>query len=92
MVFVREVIQKFCVSDPFSIKNQQMDFKPKKLYLPGSNLFFDMIAILSEAFYLLIDEFVDACGIPHWVFLLDGLPLQDLSLVLVHPILNLCTY
>ncbi len=28
---VWELLQKFCITNPFSAKNQQMDLKPKKL-------------------------------------------------------------
>ncbi len=49
-----------------------------------------VIVTPSEVSFVSIDEFVDACSIPHQV-LFDGLPLRDLSLVLVRSILNLCT-
>ncbi len=42
-----------------------MDLKSKNLYSPGYKLLFDIIAIPNEAFFIPIDEFVDACGIPH---------------------------
>ncbi len=51
-------------SDPFSAKNQQKDLKPQKFYSPGYNLLFEIIAIPSEAFFVSINEYVDACGIP----------------------------
>ncbi len=38
-----------------------MYLKPKKLYPPGYNLLVNVIAMPSEAFFLWIDEFVDAC-------------------------------
>ncbi len=86
---LRGVLQKFCVANPFSAKNQRMDLKPKKLYSPGFNLLFDIIAVSSEAFFISIDEFVHACSIPHELHLFDGLLLR---VVLVHPALNLCTH
>ncbi len=78
-IYVRGVLQKFGIADPFSAKNQQMDFKLKKLYSP-------------DAFFIWIEEFVDACYIPHRVPLFKGLLLQGSSLVLVYPTLNLCTH
>ncbi len=59
------ILQKFCVADEFSAENQQINLKPKKLYSAGytSNLLFDIIAIHKEAFFILIDEFVDACAL-----------------------------
>ncbi len=89
---LRGVLQKFCIADPFSTKNQQMDFKPKKLYSPGFNLLFNIVAIPSNAFFILIDEFVHACGILCWVLLFNSLPLSGMSLVLIHPALNLRTH
>ncbi len=55
---IQEVFQKICVADPFSTINQPID-KLKKLYFPGYNRFFT-----SEAFFISIAEFVDACDIP----------------------------
>ncbi len=46
-----------------------MDFKPKKLYSQGYNQLFDISALHSETFFVLIDEFVVACGIPCQVLL-----------------------
>ncbi len=69
-----------------------MDLEPKKLYFPGYNLLFDIIAIPSEVFFKSIDEFVNACSILHWVLLFSGLSLWGLSFPLVHPTLNLCTH
>ncbi len=66
--------QEFCIADPFFTKNQQMDLKPKRLYSPDYNLLFDIIAISGEAFFVLIYEFIDACGIQCQVLLFDGLP------------------
>ncbi len=34
----------------------------KKLYSPGYNLLVDIITILSEVFFIPVDEFIDACG------------------------------
>ncbi len=39
----RGVLQKFCVANPFSAKNQQIDLKPKTFYSPDYNLLFDII-------------------------------------------------
>ncbi len=69
-----------------------MDLKPKKLCFPSYNLLTDITALPSEAIFILIDEFVDACDIPYWVLLLNGLPLGDLSHVLVRSTLNFCTH
>ncbi len=69
-----------------------MDLKPKTLYSSGYDLLFDIIAIPSEAFFVSINEFADACGIPHQVLRFDGLPLQGLSVIPIHPAMNLCTY
>ncbi len=44
------VLQKFCIADPFSTKNQQMDVELKKLYSPSYNLLFNIIAIPSVRF------------------------------------------
>ncbi len=75
-----------------SQKINKVDLKLKKLYFPGYNRpTFWHIDIPSEAFFVSIDESVDACGIPYQVLLFDGLPLQGLSLVLIHPTLNFCT-
>ncbi len=68
-----------------------MDLKQKELYPPGYNLLFNVIAIPSKAFFISIDEFVDACGMPHWVLLFDGLPLWGSLLILICPALNFCT-
>ncbi len=86
------VIQKFCIADLFSVKNQQMGLKPKKLYSPGYNLLFDLITISSQAFFVSINEFVDASPIPCWAILFNGLLLQGLSLILVCPTLSLYTH
>ncbi len=88
----QRVLQKFCVADLFSTKNQQMDFKPKNLYSLGYNILFDIIAIPSEAFFISIAGFVDACGIPCRVLLFICLVLQSLLLVLLSPALNRCTH
>ncbi len=55
------------------------------------NLLFDIITITSETIFISIDEFVDACGIPHWL-LSNCLSLQGSSLVLICPTFNLCTH
>ncbi len=73
-------------------KNQQMDLKSKKLYSPGYNLRFDITAIPIETFFISIDEFVDACGIPLQFLLFDSPLLRGSTLVLIHPALNLCTH
>ncbi len=62
-----------------------MDHKLKKLYSPGYNLLFDIIAILKWGILISVDQFVDACGISHWVLLYDGVLLRDSLLVLVYP-------
>ncbi len=69
------VLQKFCIADLFSAKNEQMGLKPKKLHSPGYNLLFDIIAIPSQQFFVPIDEFVNAYSIPHQVLLFNSLPL-----------------
>ncbi len=86
------ILQKLCIADPFTAKNQQMDLKPKKLYSTGYNLLFDIITIPSEAFFIWINEFADACGIPHPVLVFNSLPLRGLSLVLICPTLIFCTH
>ncbi len=48
------------------------------------------LGVPSETFFVLIDKFVDACGIPHRALLFKGLPLEGLLLILVCPTLNLC--
>ncbi len=69
-----------------------MDFKPKKLYSPAYNLLFDIITILSDTIFILMDKFVNACIIPHWLLLFDSPLSRSLSLVLVYPALNLCIH
>ncbi len=88
------VLQKFCVTNPFSAMNRQMGLKPKQLYSPGYNSLFDVITILSDLvrhFVVLINEFVGACGIPCRVFLFGSLPLWGSLFILVHSTSNLCT-
>ncbi len=69
---IQGLFQKFCITDPIHLKkNQQMDIKTKKLYSPGYNLLFNIIVIPTEAVFVLIDEFVDACGIPHQVLFFE---------------------
>ncbi len=46
-----------------------MDLKRKKLYFLGYNLLFNIITIPRKAFFIVIDEFVDASGVPHRVLL-----------------------
>ncbi len=68
---IQRALQKYCISDPFSTKSQQMYLKvKKKLYFLGYNQLFDIITTPSGALFVSSDEFVDACGIPHWVLLL----------------------
>ncbi len=69
-----------------------MNLRPKKFYSSGYKLIFNIIALHRETFFVFIDEFVDACGIPHRVLLFDSLPLRGLLLIFVHPVLNLCTH
>ncbi len=88
----RRVLREFCITDQFSIKNQQMDLKPKKLYSLGYNLLFNVIAIPNVAFFISIAEFVDACGIPQLILLFNGVSLRGFLLVLIHLTLNLCIY
>ncbi len=91
--FYRRVLQKFFIADPFSAKNhQQMDLKPKKFCSPGYNLLFDIIATLSNAYFVSIAEFVDACDIHDWVPFFNHLFLQVSSLLLVRSALNLYTH
>ncbi len=78
---LRVVLQKFCITDPFFTKNQEMNLKPKNLYSPDYNLLFNITTIPSKAFVVFIDEFVG--GIPHQVLLFDSQPLRGLLLVLV---------
>ncbi len=73
----------FCIVDPFSAENQQLNLKSIKLYSPGYNLLFNIIAIPSDAFFILMNEFVDACNIPQQV-LIEGLPFRGFSLVCSH--------
>ncbi len=70
--------------DPFSKKNPQMGLKPK-------NLLFNIITSY-DAFLVLIDKFVEACGIPHWILLFNVLPFWDSSLILFCSTLNLYMY
>ncbi len=37
---IRGALQKFCIVDTFSVKNQRMNFKPKQLYSPGYITYF----------------------------------------------------
>ncbi len=89
---IQGILQKFCITDPFSTKNRQIDLdvRSKNFFSPGYNLLFDIISIPNEVFFLLIDEFVDACNILSHVLHFDSLPLQDTSLVLVCFTLNHC--
>ncbi len=80
--FYEGYFKTFFVTDPFSVKDQQMDLKRKKLYSPSYNLLFDIIAIPSEAFFIQIDEFVDTCGMPCRVNLFNGLPLRSSSVTI----------
>ncbi len=54
----------------------------KNLYSAGYNLLFNITAIISEVFFKLRDEFVDACGIPRRILLFNGVPFQGSSLIL----------
>ncbi len=40
----------------------------KKLYSLCYNLHFIIITMPSEAFFILTDKFIDACGVSYWVF------------------------
>ncbi len=70
------------MGDAQFILHMVLSLKPKKLYSPHYNLLFDIIAILSEAFCVLSDEFVDACNIPCWVLLFNSLPLRGSQLIM----------
>ncbi len=96
------MLQKFCIADPFSTKNQQWTSNQKTLS-PDYNLLFNIIKKLSgniplsppgvevpnKEFFVLIDEFLDADNMPHWLLFFDSLLLQGSSFVLIYPALNL---
>ncbi len=49
------------------------------------------LALSSKTFFILIDEYVDVCGICQ-VLLYNGLPLWGLLPILVHSVLNICAH
>ncbi len=63
---------------------------PKNFILQITSYFSPLQPYLGR--HLPINEFVDACGIRYRVLLFSSLPLRDLSLVFICPILNVCTH
>ncbi len=64
----------------------------KKNYSLGYNLLFDIVTIPCEAFFILVDDFVDACGISCRFLFFNSLPLCSSLLIVVCSTLNLCTH
>ncbi len=86
------MLQKFCVVDPFSVKINKWTLKQENFIFQAITYFSILIAQPSKVFFISIADFVVACSLPRQFLLIDIIPLQYSSLILVYPTLNLRTH